>query len=111
MRLNNTSNPIAASQNLFADTGTDRPSASLLFEHTYCPEELYFQTVLMNSPHAGRVVNDNLRYILWEKRHGSLPAVLDESDFEPLKASGALFARKLSSPVSSGLMALLDQEG
>lgn len=71
---------------------------------TFVPEEMYVQTLLLNSPLKDTVVNDNLRYILWEARHGSVPAVLDESDVEALCRSGAMFARKVDSEVSEKLI-------
>jgi hypothetical protein len=74
------------------------------FKHTLCAEEFYFQTVIMNSDFADKVVNDNLRYIDWEARNGNNPAVLDEADFEKLKETQAVFARKFDSPQSMGLL-------
>ncbi len=74
------------------------------FRHTLCSEEFYFQTVIMNSPFAEKVVNDNLRYIDWVARNGNNPAVLDETDFEKVMDSNAFFARKFEYPVSEKLM-------
>ncbi len=79
------------------------------FRHTSCPEELLFQTLIMNSPLRNRVVGSNLRYIDWSYRNGSIPAVLDESDFERIDSSGALFARKLDPRLSQRLLALLKE--
>jgi len=62
--------------------------------HTFCPEEFYIQSVIMNSPFAANVVNDNLRYIDWISGRGGKPAFLDESDFLPITSSNKLFARK-----------------
>ena len=64
-------------------------------EYTFCPEEFYFQTVIMASPFASNVVNDNLRYIDWASGRGGRPAFLDESDFPRITSSNKLFARKL----------------
>lgn len=41
--------------------------------------------------------------MVWEKRNGNNPANLDESDFENIESSDALFARKFELPVSLGL--------
>lgn len=65
------------------------------FRHTFCAEEIYFQTILLNSPHAGSIENDDLRYIDWESGRRGYPAFLDETDFESLIASNKLFARKI----------------
>lgn len=74
------------------------------FKYTLCAEEFYFQTVILNSHFAVKVVNDNLRHIDWVARNGNNPAVLDETDFEKLKKSQAVFARKFDYPQSKGLL-------
>jgi glycosyltransferase involved in cell wall biosynthesis len=63
-------------------------------KHTFASEEIYFQTIIMNSPFASHVVNDNLRYIDWQSGRGGRPAFLDESDFPRIASSDKLFARK-----------------
>jgi hypothetical protein len=75
---------------------------------TFVPDEYYFQTVIMNSPFREQVMNDNLRYIIWESRNGNLPANLDESDLEPIKNGNYLFARKIVYPVSKTLVERLN---
>lgn len=74
------------------------------FENTYCPEEILFQTVIANSPLADRISGTSLRYIDWTYRNGSIPSNLDESDFEKIVDSGALFARKVDPGHSAGLL-------
>lgn len=74
------------------------------FKYTLCAEEFYFQTVIMNSIFASKVTNDNLRHIDWVARNGNNPAVLDETDFEKLKETNAIFARKFDYPQSKGLL-------
>ena len=84
------------------------PSFLDCFRYTFCPEEMFFQTVLLNSPLRDTLVNDNLRYILWEKRYGSYPAILDSSDVGPILSSTALFARKIAYPESLELVNQID---
>jgi hypothetical protein len=74
------------------------------FKYTLCAEEFYFQTIIMNSNFANNVANDNLRHIDWVARNGNNPAVLDETDFEKLKVTNAVFARKFDYPQSIGLL-------
>lgn len=74
------------------------------FKYTLCAEEFYFQTVIMNSDFATKVVNDNLRHIDWVARNGNNPAILDETDYEKLKETKAVFARKFDYPQSIGLL-------
>jgi hypothetical protein len=77
------------------DYTNNQPAFLKRLKHTFCAEEIYFPTVVLNSPRAGNVVNDNLRFIKWEAngKTGS-PKVLDDSDWPEIIASGKLFARK-----------------
>ena len=77
-------------------------------EDTFVPDELYVQTLLLNSGLRDTLVNDNLRYILWENRNGACPAVLDETDADAVLASHALFARKVDSVFSARLMEMIN---
>lgn len=74
------------------------------FEHTFCSEEIFFQTVLMNSPFKDNIINDDLRYIEWEERNGSRPANLDDTDYDKIMKSNKLFARKFDSPASKNIL-------
>ncbi len=65
------------------------------FKHTFCAEEIYFQTIIMNSPYAENVINNNKRFIDWESGKGGYPAFLDEQDFNAIVESDSLFARKI----------------
>ena len=64
------------------------------------PEEFLFQTALVNSPYVDDIIADNLRYMDWHRRNGSLPAYLDASDYPKAMASGCFFARKIDSNIS-----------
>ncbi len=74
------------------------------WRHTFCPEESVYQTILLNSLNKNSLVNDNLRYVLWNKQHNEIPGILDESNFEKIKASNCLFARKFDSQISKKLL-------
>lgn len=75
------------------------------------PEEFFFQTIFMNDEKwAKMVVNRELRYMDWSKGDGSSPAYLDETDYEKIKASGCLFARKFHPVQSAGLRERLREE-
>jgi hypothetical protein len=58
----------------------------------------------MNSSFATKVANENLRHIDWVARNGNNPAVLDETDFDKLQETNAVFARKFDYPQSIGLL-------
>lgn len=74
------------------------------------PKEFFLQTILMNSKYKSKVVEDNLRYILWELKNGSNPAFLDETDFKNIQSDEtAIFARKTDSIISQKLINLIDE--
>jgi hypothetical protein len=83
--------------------GKNNPALLQRLKYTLCPEEIYFQTIVMNSPFANQVVSDHKRYIDWESRNGNSPANLDMTDLEKLISSDKLFARKFEYPVSQEL--------
>lgn len=80
------------------------------FKFTFCAEEIFFQTIVLNSPFKDKVVNNNLRHIVWEMRNGNIPAVLDETDLESLKGSSHLFARRFDYPASEKIISLLKEK-
>lgn len=82
----------------------EHPDVEPGFENTFCPEEVLFQTVIANSPFADRISGTSRRYIDWTYRNGSIPANLDESDFQTIIDSGALFARKVDQEHSASLL-------
>ena len=70
-------------------------------------DEIFFQTLIL---HLGfRQLEPYLHYVDWSKDREN-PAILDERDLEQLKASPALFARKLTSAKSSTLIQKINQD-
>ncbi len=72
-----------------------------VFGQSVCGDELFLQTVARNSCFAEKICNPNTmpkipdtRYIDWARGSNNNPYVFRESDFEELKSSNALFARK-----------------
>lgn len=80
------------------------------FKYTFCAEEIFFQTILLNSPLKEKIINNNLRFIIWENRNGNFPANLDTTDYDNIKKSEALFARKFEYPASTGLLSLIKRD-
>lgn len=76
------------------------------FKHVLHANELFFQTIMMNSPLAETVVQDDLRYIDWSVDPG--PAVLRTSDFDRMIHSGKLFARKFDPNLDGAVLDRLD---
>jgi hypothetical protein len=83
------------------------PAIARFFRTVECPDELFFQTLVMNSPFRQRVLFDNFRHIAWTSPGARNPKVLDAGDFDQLRASPAHFCRKLDPAASAGLLPLL----
>jgi hypothetical protein len=84
-----------------------RPDVVRFFRRAFIPDELFFQTVLVSSPHAGSIVNDNLRYIDWSSTPA--PKILTMQDIFAMRASGKLFARKFDTSVDAEVLDRLDE--
>lgn len=76
------------------------------------PEELFFMTVLKNSPFADRISGKDYRYGDWNNRNGGYPAVLDETDFDRIYGTNAeyAFARKVDSKISAALIERIERK-
>ncbi len=90
-----------------AELRTSRPGVVQFFRRVAVPDETFFQTVLLSSPLAGTVVNDDLRYIDWSGGSNS-PRVLTSQDLGVLLESGDLFARKFDPRVDAAVLDGLD---
>lgn len=64
------------------------------FKYTFCADEIFFQTIIMNFVNNIYIENDSLRFTSWEK-NSSHPNIIRMVDYEKLKKSHALFARKI----------------
>jgi hypothetical protein len=80
------------------------PGILRFFRSVSCPDEMFFQTLVMNSRFRERVLAENFRYIQWPEQGARNPKVLDEHDFERIATSKAHFCRKIDSRVSSALL-------
>jgi Core-2/I-Branching enzyme len=78
-------------------------------KYTFLPDEIFFQTLLLNSPLRPTIVNDDLRYIDWEKANPTPPATLMVEDFENLRQSSALYARKFDLDRDAEIFDLIDR--
>ena len=75
----------------------------------WAPDEFVFQTVLMNSPFKDRIVNNNYRFINWPEGGGVRPNFFMTGDFERIRASEALFARKFDMAKDHVIFDLIDE--
>ena len=84
----------------------------LAFRKSLCADEIYFHTIIQNSylqeriyqPEDEEQVSEGgLRYIDWMSGP-DYPKILDECDFDKMKQSGMLFARKVKANIDIDLL-------
>lgn len=78
------------------------------FMYSWAPDEFFFQTLLLNSPHREEIINNNLRYINWDSGKSS-PKILTVEDLPALKTSEKFFARKFNPDVDLSVLDYLDE--
>lgn len=77
--------------------------------HTFAPDEMIVMTLLLNSDKQFPVVNDNLRFMIWEAGlYG--PRNLTIADFDKLKHTNAFFARKMNPVTDADLYHKINKE-
>lgn len=84
------------------------PNLIRMLETGAFSDEFWLQTILSNSKYKKNIVNDNLRYIVWKKKHGSRPAILDIEDYEDIRNTDAIFARKVDKKISRDLISKIE---
>jgi Core-2/I-Branching enzyme len=88
----------------------NHPSFLRFFKWVFVPDEMFFQSILSNSGYRNKIESDDLRYADWQNPNPLSPRTLDMNDFEKLKLSTKLFARKFDTAVSLELLERLDNE-
>jgi hypothetical protein len=78
------------------------------FKHAGLPDEIFFQTILLNSHFKSQLVNDNLKYVDWSDLLAH-PAILLTRDYEKLIDSTSLFARKFDETVDANILEMIDR--
>ena len=72
------------------------------FKYTWGADEVVFNTILMNSNFKDKTINDDvLRYMVW---NGGVPNLLLMKDYDYLKNSNALFARKFDENIDNDII-------
>ncbi len=84
------------------------PDFVRFFKCSFIPDELFFQTILLNSPLKDKIISNSLRHIDWSGK-GKHPAIFKQADFDALSASSNLFARKFDTTVDSCIPDMIDQ--
>lgn len=84
-----------------------------MYKYSYCPDEIYKQTFAFNSEFRNRIYDMNdefhgcMREIDWKR---SCPYTWRKVDFEYLKSTEKLFARKFDEDVDSDIIDMLVAE-
>lgn len=86
------------------------PAVKKYFERAGLIDEIFFQTILKNSPFRSQINGDNKRYIDWNKSEDGHPRFLTSADVEDLINSDKLFARKISSTIDKDILDIIDQK-
>lgn len=77
------------------------------FKFGNCPDEIFFQSIIMNSRYRDKVSNDNLRHIVWKEGKVN-PEILTQNDFQVLMSSNKLFARKFDHRFDNRILDMID---
>jgi len=92
---------------------------------TFCPDEIYFHSIVKASPFAENLIHDyenasnekynsrsnkhGCHYIDWNEKNETLPKTLKSGDFYQVINSGMLFARKMDTIHSSSLISDIEE--
>jgi hypothetical protein len=74
---------------------------------TIHPDEIIFQTIIMNSPFADNAVSENFRYMEWVSGNPN-PNILTRGDFSKIVAGPNHFARKFDPGIDEEILDMLD---
>lgn len=81
------------------------PAFVNFFRFAGLTDEVFFQTIVLNSPFKEKVINDNLKYVVWPG-----PATLGKKDLDNLLNSSDIFARKFDATIDEEILNLIDQK-
>lgn len=90
----------------------EHPDFLRYHKYTYIPDEIFFQTILLNSHDLlkSTIINDNLKYIDWSKPTVFHPMIFSSNDFPDLVSSQKMFARKFDANICNKILDMIDYE-
>ncbi len=89
----------------------ENPDFINYFKYTLIPDELFFQTMIMNSPFKEDIIDNSLTYVDFTRANPTPPVVLGVEDFEFLQnGTSALLARKFDLTRGSKIFDLIDEK-
>lgn len=80
------------------------------FRYVDIPDELFFHTLILNSAWRDKIINASLTYFDWSNPAAGLPAILGREDFEKLRRSPKLFARKFDTTKDAAVLDMIDRD-
>ena len=86
----------------------ENPAIRKFAKYTWAPDEYLIPTIIMNSSFKDSVIHDNYRYLDWSKG-GANPKILTVDDFEALKKTDKLLARKFDIKIDTAILDMLDE--
>jgi hypothetical protein len=90
------------------DFAREHPDIVAFFRTMPAPNEVFLQTVLVNS-RKFHIVADSKRYIDWSTTRNNHPKTLGIGDVPAMLASGAHWARKFDSESDPEVLDILDR--
>lgn len=87
------------------------PSHLQFFRTTYVPEEIFFQTILLNAddPIRNTIYNQRITFMQWDRPPGKYVVPISTSELPAMLTSGKFFARKFDPQYDSQVLNQLDQ--
>jgi hypothetical protein len=76
---------------------------------TLVPDEMYFSTVIMNSPFRDTCAGRSLRKISWHRSTGASPGTITMADVDWLTSGDECFARKFDQAIDRQVLELLER--
>ncbi|XES77691.1 MAG: beta-1,6-N-acetylglucosaminyltransferase [Candidatus Bathyarchaeia archaeon] len=92
-----------------ADFADSNPRLKSFYKRSGGSDEMFFQTVLANSPYKSKLINNNMRYINWKEGDQGHPKILTQADLEVAFNSGKFFARKFSLSADANILQRIDE--
>ncbi|WP_010632906.1 beta-1,6-N-acetylglucosaminyltransferase [Sporolactobacillus vineae] len=80
------------------------------FKNSFCSDETFFQTIILNSIFKTSVVNNNYRYIDWYKKGLPSPKTLTLDDYNKLSFSDDLYARKFDADIDNQVIGKIEDD-
>lgn len=90
----------------FLDTHPDYVD---FFRYSFVPDELFFHTIVGNSPELRNKVKDTVTYVDWVSNGPFRPAVFDCSFYDQLIGRNELFARKFDCKSDLEILNMIDE--